>query len=122
MDIIIKNYLIVQNLQKGSESACEELPVKNKIKRNLLNRNPQLAGRDYCVFSFAKETTPELSNFLIPCIGVAGSSLLLMFYDTEHNIFLEIPFFLFYLQCVTESNCGHMAKYQLQISLHWLDK
>ena len=79
VDIIIKNDLIVQNLQKRSESACEELPVKNKIKRSLLNRNPQLAAETIVFSVLQKKLHP--------------SSLISLFHVLVLLVLLVVPCF-----------------------------
>eukprot|EP00105_Crassostrea_gigas_P013798 XP_011430234.1 PREDICTED: uncharacterized protein LOC105330313 [Crassostrea gigas] len=89
VDIIIKNDLVIENLEKEPDSPGGKSPVEVKMKSTNLSRNPQLVA-ETVVFSFLqKKTHPELSNFLIPCVGIASSAMLLMFYDSEHDVFLE---------------------------------
>ncbi|XP_061162599.1 uncharacterized protein LOC133171817 [Saccostrea echinata] len=75
VDAIIKNEIVIQNLEVELDSPfC---------------RNPQLAA-ETIVFSFLqKKRHPELSNFLIPCIGIADNAMILMFYDSENDVLLE---------------------------------
>jgi hypothetical protein len=89
VDIIIKNDLVVENLEEEPDSPGGKSPVEVKMKNNSLSRNPQLVA-ETIVFSFLqKKKHPELSSFLIPCVGIASSAMLLMFYDSEHDVFLE---------------------------------
>ena len=92
MDIIIKNDLVVENLEKEPDSPGGKSP----IEESSLSRNPQLIA-ETIVFSFlqkkpTKKQHPELSHFLIPCVGIASNAMLLMFYDSEHDVFLESSF------------------------------
>nr|XP_022338513.1 RUN domain-containing protein 1-like isoform X1 [Crassostrea virginica]XP_022338519.1 RUN domain-containing protein 1-like isoform X1 [Crassostrea virginica]XP_022338529.1 RUN domain-containing protein 1-like isoform X1 [Crassostrea virginica] len=93
VDIIIKNDLVVENLEKEPDSPGGKSP----IEESSLSRNPQLIA-ETIVFSFLqkkktkKKKHPELSHFLIPCVGIASNAMLLMFYDSEHDVFLESSF------------------------------
>lgn len=114
VDIIIKNDLVVENLEKEQDSPGGKSPVEVKMKSDNLSRNPQLVS-ETIVFSFLqKRTHPELSNFLIPCVGFNSSAMLLMFYDSEHDVFLEsslIPLF--------SSTCKNMFSVEA-ILVTWL--
>ena len=60
-----------------------------KTGASFLSLNPQLIA-ETIVFSFIqKQKHPERSNFLTPLIGVAKSEMLVMFYDSEHDVLLE---------------------------------
>lgn len=96
VDVIIKNDLVIENLEKEQDSPGGKSPVEVKLISDNLSRNPQLVA-ETIVFSFLqKKTHPELPNFLIPCVGFKRSAMLLMLYDSEHDVFLEsslIPLF-----------------------------
>lgn len=96
MDVIIKNDLVIENLEKEQDSPGGKSPVEVKLISDNLSKNPQLVA-ETIVFSFLqKRTHPELPNFLIPCVGFKRSAMLLMLYDSEHDVFLEsslIPLF-----------------------------
>lgn len=116
VDIIIKNDLVIENLEKeqGSPGGKSPVTVEVKTKSDNLSRNPQLVA-ETIVFSFLqKRTHPELSNFLIPCVGFSSRAMLLMFYDSEHDVFLEsslIPLF--------SSTCKNMFSVEA-ILVTWL--
>ena len=122
MDIIIKNDLVVENLEKEPDSPGGKSP----IEESSLSRNPQLIA-ETIVFSFLqkkKKQHPELSHFLIPGVGIASNAMLLMFYDSEHDVFLESSFVP-----LLSSTCENMfsveailASCQLQISLNRLNR
>lgn len=89
VDIIIENDIVIENLEDEPDSPGGKSPVELKMKSNSLSKNPQLVA-EAIVFSFLqKKRHPELSNFLIPCVGIADNAMLLMFYDSEHDVLLE---------------------------------
>jgi hypothetical protein len=97
VDIIVKNELAIDQLDEDPQaSPGGKSSMEVKMKSSTLSKNPQLVA-ETIVFSFLqKKRHPELSNFLIPCVGIAGDAMLLMFYDSEHDVLLEsslVPLF-----------------------------
>lgn len=96
LDIIINNELVVEPVEEKTESPGGKSPVEVKTKSTSLSKNPQIIA-ETVVFSFLqKQTHPERTNFLTPCIAVGSSEMLVMFYDAEHDVLLEsskIPLF-----------------------------
>lgn len=95
LDIIINNDLAVEPVENPPESPGGKSAVEVKVKTNL-QRNPQIIAQTI-VFSFLQEKRhPERENFLTPCIGIGNSELIILFYDSEHDVLLEsssIPLF-----------------------------
>ncbi|XP_061196538.1 uncharacterized protein LOC133204806 [Saccostrea echinata] len=95
LDIVINNDLAVEPVEDKTESPSGKSPVEVKLK-TVLSRNPQIIAQTI-VFSFLqKKTHPERDSFLTPCIGIGSSDLIVMFYDSEHDVLLEsssIPLF-----------------------------
>ncbi|KAK3093719.1 hypothetical protein FSP39_019226, partial [Pinctada imbricata] len=80
VDVIIRREIVIENL-KGDDD--------DEMNSHSLTRNGQLVAQTI-VFSFLqKKRHPEWNNFLIPCIGIGDEDLLIMFYDSEHDILLE---------------------------------
>jgi hypothetical protein len=89
VDIIVKNELAIDQLDEDPQASPGGKSVEVKMKSSTLSKNPQLVA-ETIVFSFLqKKRHPELSNFLIPCVGIASNAMLLMFYDSEHDVLLE---------------------------------
>ena len=95
LDIIINDELAVEPLGENPDSPVGNSAVDNKLK-SCLQRNPQIIAQTI-VFSFLqKKKHPERSNFLTPCIGIGSTELLVMLYDSEHDVLLEsssVPLF-----------------------------
>ena len=95
LDIIINNDLAVEPIEDPPESPGGKSAVEVKMKTSL-RKNPQIISQTI-VFSFLqKKRHPDRENFLIPCIGVGNSELIVMFYDSEHDVLLEsssVPLF-----------------------------
>lgn len=87
LDIIIKNDLAVKSLE---DSPC------SLDEKSVLSRNQQIIAQTI-VFSFLqKKEHPEQEHFLTPCIGIGNSEIIVMFYDSEHDVLLEsstVPLF-----------------------------
>lgn len=84
LDIIINSDLAVEPLDENSDIPGGKLKLKN-----CLHRNPQINAQTI-VFSFLqKKKHPERENFLTPCIGIGSTELIVMFYDSEHDVLLE---------------------------------
>lgn len=84
LDIIINSDLAVEPLDENSDIPGGKLKLKN-----CLHRNPQIIAQTI-VFSFLqKKKHPERENFLTPCIGIGSTELIVMFYDSEHDVLLE---------------------------------
>lgn len=70
-------------------------PVEVKLKTTL-KKTPQIIAQTI-VFSFLqKKRHPDREHFLTPCIGIGSSELIVMLYDSEHDVLLEsstIPLF-----------------------------
>lgn len=96
LDIIINNDLIVEPLENLPGSPGGKAPIEVKVKSTVLSGNAQIISQTI-VFSFLqKQTHPERKHFLTPCIGVGNTSMIVMFYDSEHDVILEsthIPLF-----------------------------
>ena len=92
--ILIKDEVIVESLEDEQECSDGKAQMKNRSCSDL-SRNAQLVA-ETIVFSFLqKKRHPERSNFLTPCIGIAKSCLVILLYDSEHDVLLEsslIPF------------------------------
>ncbi|KAK3098084.1 hypothetical protein FSP39_015965 [Pinctada imbricata] len=90
LDIIINNEVILEPIEADKpESPGGKSPVEVKIKSSTLSQNPQIVAQTI-VFSFLqKQTHPERDHFLTPCIGVGNSEMIVMFYDSEHDVLLE---------------------------------
>lgn len=95
LDIVINNDLAVEPVEEKTDSPGGKSPVEVKLKSSL-SKNPQIIAQTI-VFSFLqKKAHPERDSFLTPCIGIGSSELLVMFYDSEHDVLLEsssIPLF-----------------------------
>lgn len=102
LDIIINSDLAVEPLDENPDSPGGKSAVEVKLK-NCLQRNPQIIAQTI-VFSFLqKKKHPERSNFLTPCIGIGSTELIVMLYDSEHDVLLEsssVP--LFENECLLE--------------------
>ncbi|XP_061187641.1 uncharacterized protein LOC133195727 [Saccostrea echinata] len=96
VDVIIKSDLIVQPLENLPCSPEGTAPFEEKVKSYALSGNAQIISQTI-VFSFLqKQMHPEREHFLTPCIAVGNSSMIVMFYDSEHDVILEsssIPLF-----------------------------
>lgn len=96
LDIIINNDLSMEHLEIPVRSPGETSPVEVKVKSEALSGTAQIISKSI-VFSFLqKQIHPVRKHFLTPCIGVGNSSLIVMFYDSEHDVILEssrIPLF-----------------------------
>ena len=89
VSIIIENDIVIENLEDEPDSPGGKFPMEVMMKSNILRNNPKLVA-EAVVFSFLqKKRHPELSNLLIPCVGMADNAMLLMFYDSEHDVLLE---------------------------------
>lgn len=104
LDIIINNDLAVESLDEQPdtpETPGEKSPVEVKLKASLIE-NPQIIAQTI-VFSFLqKKRHPNRDHFLTPCIGIGSSELIVMLYDSEHDVLLEsstIPLFENELSC-----------------------
>lgn len=104
LDIIINNDLAVESLDEQPdtpETPGEKSPVEVKLKASLIE-NPQIIAQTI-VFSFLqKKRPPNRDHFLTPCIGIGSSELIVMLYDSEHDVLLEsstIPLFENELSC-----------------------
>lgn len=104
LDIIINNDLAVESLDEQPdtpETPGEKYPVEVKLKASLIE-NPQIIAQTI-VFSFLqKKRHPNRDHFLTPCIGIGSSELIVMLYDSEHDVLLEsstIPLFENELSC-----------------------
>lgn len=96
LDIIINNDFIVGPLENIPDSPGGKGPVEVKVKPNVLSGNAQIISQTIVFSFFKKQTRPERKHFLSPCIGVGNSSMIVMFYDSEHDVILEsshIPLF-----------------------------
>ena len=90
LDIIINNDLAVyvEPVDEQPESPGGKSDVEAKLK-TALSKSPQMIAQTI-VFSFIqKKTHPEREHFLTPCIGIGSTELLVMFYDSEHDVLLE---------------------------------
>lgn len=94
LDIVISDLAVV-HVENETESADGKSIVEVKMK-SALSRNSETIAQTI-VFSFLqKKAHPERDSFLTPCIGIGSSELVVMFYDSEHDILLEsssIPLF-----------------------------
>lgn len=89
VDIIIGNDLVIDSLKEEPESPGGKSPVEVKMKGSALSRSPQLTA-ETIVFSFLQKSQhPERTHFLTPCIGIGNNELMLMFYDSEHDVLME---------------------------------
>ena len=90
LDIIVNN-AVVEPLDEQPETPKTpggKSPVEVKLKTTL-KKTPQIFAQTI-VFSFLqKKKHPERENFLTPCIGIGTSELIVMFYDSEHDVLLE---------------------------------
>ena len=95
LDILINNDLAVKPIDEKPDSPGDKSATEVKL-RNGLQRNPQIIAQTI-VFSFLqKKRHPERSNFLTPCIGIGSTELIVMLYDSEHDVLLEsssVPLF-----------------------------
>ena len=93
----MNNDLIVESMENlpGNLEEGNEAP-EVKVKSNVLSGNAQIIS-ETILFSFLqKKLHSERNHYLTPCIGVGNSSFIVMFYDSEHDVFLEsshIPLF-----------------------------
>lgn len=89
-DIILKSVDEEKTGNSGGKSA------ETKAATETLSKNGQVIA-ETIVFSFLqRQTHPEWSSFLTPCVAVGGLNMLVMFYDCEHDVLLEssmIPLF-----------------------------
>lgn len=93
LDIIINSDLaVVEPLDEDQGSSLDG----NSADENCLQRNHQIIAQTI-VFSFLqKKRHPERNNFLTPCIGIGSSEMIVMLYDSEHDVLLEsssVPLF-----------------------------
>lgn len=93
LDIIINSDLaVVEPLDEDQGSSLDG----NSADENCLQRNHQIIAQTI-VFSFLqKKIHPERNNFLTPCIGIGSSEMIVMLYDSEHDVLLEsssVPLF-----------------------------
>lgn len=98
VDILVNNDIILES----AEEEKTENHVKKSAETNFkaasenLSKNGQIIP-ETIVYSFLqRQTHPEWSSFLTPCIAVGRLNMLVMFYDCEHDILLEssmIPLF-----------------------------
>ncbi|XP_061193272.1 uncharacterized protein LOC133201487 [Saccostrea echinata] len=84
VDIIIRNEIAIQNLEEESE-----IPSTKSPKHVNLRNDSQLVAGTVVSSFLQKRLHPDLSNFLIPSIGIADDTMVIMFYDSEHDVFLE---------------------------------
>lgn len=93
LDIIINDDLAVEAIENPSDSPGEKSAIE--VKTNL-QRNPKIIAQTI-VFSLLQEKRhPEREHFLTPCIGIGNSELIILFYDSEHDVLLEsshVPLF-----------------------------
>lgn len=93
LDIIINDDLAVEAIENPPDSPGEKSAVE--VKANL-QRNPKIIAQTI-VFSLLQEKRhPEREHFLTPCIGIGNSELIILFYDSEHDVLLEssrVPLF-----------------------------
>lgn len=112
LDIIINSDLIVEPLKDLSNSPGG----KNTDEVNVLSRNPQVIAQTIVYSFLQKKTHPERTHFLTPCVGVGNSSMVVMFYDSEQDVFIEsspIPLF-------QTTGPGEMAFDDTAILVSWL--
>ncbi|KAK3087558.1 hypothetical protein FSP39_007518 [Pinctada imbricata] len=89
LGIIINNEVIIETVEEESESSDSLSPVDTKIKSSTLSRNSRLIA-ETVVFSFLqKQTNPERDHFLTPCVGISNCEMIVLFYDSEHDVLLE---------------------------------
>ena len=96
--IIVNNDLVavepLDEQPETPETPGGKSPVEVKLKTTLIN--PQIIAKTI-VFSFLqKKRHPYREHFLTPCIGIRSSELIVMLYDSEHDVLLEsstIPLF-----------------------------
>lgn len=98
LDIIIHSDVAVGALDEQpntSETPGGKSPVEVKVKATRL-KNTQIIAQTI-VFSFLqKKRHPDREHFITPCIGIGRSELIVMLYDSEHDVLLEsstIPLF-----------------------------
>lgn len=96
LDIIINNDLSMEHLETPVSRSEEMSPAEVKVKSEALSGTAQIISKAI-VFSFLqKQTHPVKKHFLTPCLGVGNASLIVMFYDSEHDVIFEsspIPLF-----------------------------
>lgn len=93
LDVIINTDLaLVEPLDEDSENGSDG----NSAVENCLQRNHQIIAQTIVFSFFQKKRHPERNNFLTPCIGIGSSELIVMLYDSEHDVLLEsssVPLF-----------------------------
>nr|XP_011445246.2 uncharacterized protein LOC105340752 [Crassostrea gigas] len=99
LDMIVNDDLAVGAIENPPDSSGEKSTVE--VKANL-QRNPKIIAQTI-VFSFLqKKRHPEREHFLTPCIGIGNSELIILFYDSEHDVLLEssrVPLFESSVSC-----------------------
>ncbi|XP_033748569.1 uncharacterized protein LOC117333394 [Pecten maximus] len=94
------NIIVNQDIGISSIEDDEENPeilggMKLKSSTCSLENSDQLIAQTV-VFSFLqKQIHPLNEHFLLPCFGVAGTGIVIYFYDSEHDVLLKssrIPF------------------------------
>lgn len=93
LDVIINTDLaLVEPLDEDSENGSDG----NSAVENCLQRNHQIIAQTIVFSFFQKKRHPERKHFLTPCIGIGSSELIVMLYDSEHDVLLEsssVPLF-----------------------------
>lgn len=96
IDILINNDIILESVDEDKTGNSGGKSAETKAARETLSKNGQIIA-ETIVFSFLqRQTHPEWSSFLTPCVAVGGLNMLVMFYDCEHDVLLEssmIPLF-----------------------------
>jgi hypothetical protein len=88
LDIIINQEVAVKLLDDQSDTP-ETPGGKSPVEASPVKKNSQIIAQTI-VFSFLqKKRHPGLEHFLIPCIGIRSSELIVMLYDSEHDVLLE---------------------------------
>lgn len=91
MDIIIKDELAIQTTKEDEESDSpgEKSPEEMKKGEKCLQKNPQIIATTILFSFFQQQRHPESSHYLIPCIGISSTEMVIYFYDSEHDVLLE---------------------------------
>lgn len=96
IDILINNDIILESVDEDKTGNSGGKSAETKAATEILSKNGQIIA-ETIVFSFLqRQTHPEWSSFLTPCVAVGGLNILVMFYDCEHDVLLEssmIPLF-----------------------------
>ncbi|XP_062586344.1 uncharacterized protein LOC134247965 [Saccostrea cucullata] len=93
VDLIIGSDIVIENLE---EEPVYPDGLSVKAQNDAITRNSKLVAETIVMSFLQKKNHPEMSSFLIPCLGIGENVLLIMFYDSEHDVFLEssvIPLF-----------------------------